>query len=229
MMRILCVSDTVDERIEKLAGGFQPWVGPAAADGSPLAGVALVLAAGDLPGAYLEFLVDLLDVPLYFVFGNHGEELVRAGDREIRLPLGCVSLEGRTARHPRGAEGSPLLLAGLGGSRRYRPGPYQHTEAEMLLRVLRLVPALWWNRLRVGRYLDVLLTHAPPWGIQDGSDGPHRGFRAFLWLMDRFRPRFLVHGHYDAYDRRAPARTVYRETAVVNAYGSYLLEVEDVS
>ena len=218
-MRVLCVSDTVDERIYRLESKPR------------LAGVALVLAAGDLPGAYLEFLVDLLDVPLYFVFGNHGEELVRADGQEPRLPLGCTSLEGRAVRH-RGSGGpptTPLLLAGVGGSRRYRPGPHQYSEAEMLLRALRLVPQLLWNRLWAGRYLDVLLTHAPPWGVQDGPDRPHQGFRTFLWLMRRFRPRYLVHGHYDTYDRRVPVRTRYQETEVINANGYYLLEVADAA
>lgn len=217
-MRVLCVSDTVDERIYNMESRTR------------LADVALILAAGDLPGAYLEFLVDLLNVPLYFVFGNHGEELVREEDRALRLPLGCINLDGRAVRHRWNREpgSSPWLLAGLGGSRRYRPGPHQYTESEMRRRILGLVPSLLWNRLRWGRYLDVLLTHAPPWGIQDGPDPPHRGFRSFLWFMERFRPRYLVHGHYDAYDRRVPIQTRYGATDVVNATGSYLLEVADV-
>ena len=99
----------------------------------------------------------------------------------------------------------------------------------MLLRALRLVPLLLWNRLRAGRYLDVLLTHAPPWGVQDGPDRPHQGFRTFLWLMRRFHPRYLVHGHYDTYDRRVPVRTRYEKTEVINANGYYLLEIADAA
>jgi len=216
-MRVLCVSDTVDERIDCLESRTY------------LAGVGAVLGAGDLPGAYLEFLVDLLDVPVYFVFGNHAEEYVREEGQPPRLPWGCTCVEGRLARHrawgsPPGAE---LLLAGLGGSRRYRPGPHQYSEAEMVLRAVRLVPGLLANRLRAGRYLDVLLTHAPPWGIQDGPDRPHQGFRALRWLLDRFHPRFLVHGHYDPLDRRVPRQARYGRTVVVNACGHTLLEVAD--
>lgn len=214
-MLVLCVSDTVDERVYTLESKVR------------LSGVDLVLAAGDLPGTYLEFLVDLLDVPLYYVYGNHGEEWVRADGQNARPPLGCLCLDGRAARHRARPAGPQLLLAGLGGSRRYRPGPHQYTEAEMSLRALRLVPALLLNRLRTGRYLDLLLTHAPPWGMQDGPDRPHRGFRTFLWLIDCFKPRYLVHGHYDAYDRRIPVRTRRGVTEVVNAYGYHLLEVVD--
>lgn len=218
-MRALCVSDVVDERIDRIES--RPY----------LAGVALVLAAGDLPGSYLEFLVDLLEVPLYFVFGNHAEEYVRVEGQTPRLPWGCISVEGRVVHHRggRGADGAGLLLAGLGGSRRYRPGPHQYSEAEMLLRVVRLAPRLLVNRLRTGRALDVLLTHAPPWGIQDGPDAPHRGFRAFCWLMDRFHPRYLVHGHYDPLDRRVPREARTGQTTVVNACGHHLLEIADAA
>jgi hypothetical protein len=45
--------------------------------------------------------------------------------------------------------------------------------------------------------LDVLITHAPPEGIHDGS-GAHAGFRAFRWLIDRFPPRYLIHGMFTA-------------------------------
>ena len=36
----------------------------------------LVLAAGDLPGAYLEYVATKVRVPVLFVPGNHGEEWV---------------------------------------------------------------------------------------------------------------------------------------------------------
>ncbi len=220
-MKILCVSDMIDERIYTVEAR------------SHLADVDLVLGAGDLPGAYLEFLADLLDVPVYYVFGNHVEEIIHEEGKSPRLPLGCINLDDRVVRHRGGKRGrtlapSPILLAGLGGSRRYRPGPHQYGEVEMALRIVRLIPALLYNLLRYGRTLDVLLTHAPPRGIHDGTDLPHRGFQTFHPLMKHCRPRFLVHGHHSEYDRRVPTRTRQGETWVVNAYGYHLLEVPDV-
>ena len=56
-----------------------------------------------------------------------------------------------------------VLLAGLEGCRAYNPGkPYQYTEADVKLQVFRLGRRLLLNRIRYGRYLDILLTHAPP-------------------------------------------------------------------
>ncbi|MBN1485533.1 MAG: metallophosphoesterase family protein [Chloroflexia bacterium] len=206
-MKILCVSDAVDRRLYSLQARPR------------LADVDLVLAAGDLPASYLEFLVDLLEAPLYFVMGNHGEELVRDDRGRLRPPLGCTSLEGRVL-HRQG-----LLLAGLGGSRRYRPGPYQYGEGAMARRLARLLPRLLYNRLRHGRCLDLLLTHSPPWGIHDRPDPAHQGFRCFLWAIERLRPRYLVHGHCHRYDRRESARTRHGQTWVVNAYEQQIIDL----
>ena len=84
--------------------------------------------------------------------------------------------------------------------------------------VLRLAPRLWLNKVRYGRALDVLVTHAPPAGVHEGDDPSHRGFRAFRWLIDTFRPRYHLHGHAHVYDRRTPTLTTLGATQVVNVY-----------
>jgi Icc-related predicted phosphoesterase len=166
----------------------------------------------------LEYIATVLSVPCYYVHGNHDQPQHLSSGRTLTEPGGWVNLDQRTA-YSRG-----VLLAGLEGSIRYRPrGAYQYTETEMGLKVWRLVPALLWNRLRYGRYLDVLITHAPPFGIQDGQDPTHRGFRAFLRLMARFRPRYLLHGHQHMYEP-GERRTRYLDTDVVNVYRSQRIE-----
>ncbi len=182
--------------------------------------VEMVLACGDLPNYYLEFIVTLLNKPLYYVFGNHDKNIVHseqgAGPVE---PGGCVNLDGR-AVHDKG-----LLLAGLEGSMRYKQGGGpQYTDREMWRKTLALAPRLLLNRLQHGRYLDILITHTPPYGIHDASDLCHTGFEAFLWLMKHFRPRYLIHGHVHLYGHNSVQRTLYRSTLVVNTYGHQLLE-----
>jgi Icc-related predicted phosphoesterase len=90
-----------------------------------------------------------------------------------------------------------------------------------------LAPALALNRLRYGRCLDILVTHAPPEGIHDLTDPCHRGFHAFRTFMERFRPRFLVHGHVHVYNPQQTTETRYRDTMVINAYGYRTFEVDD--
>jgi Icc-related predicted phosphoesterase len=184
--------------------------------------VQAVLACGDLPPYYLEFIVTMLGKPCFYVEGNHDKVEYAENGEEVSAPRGCISLEGRSMVY----EG--LLLAGLGGSIRYNKEPgAQYTQSEMLLRVWRLTPRLLLNRLRYGRYLDILLTHAPPLGIHNGPDFPHRGFGALLGLMNRFAPRYLIHGHiHRSYGFSAVTETVYRQTTILNTAGYRLLTVD---
>jgi Icc-related predicted phosphoesterase len=210
VMRFLTVSDEVVPAIYSLS----------IKDRFP--DVQAVLGCGDLPHYYLEFIVTMLGKPCYYVEGNHDKVEYSAEGEEVRAPRGCTSLENRCVNY----EG--LLLAGLGGSIRYnKDSGAQYTDSEMLFRVWRLAPQLLFNRLRYGRYLDVLLTHAPPLDIHNGPDFPHRGFRALLTFMDRFAPRYLIHGHIHlSYGFSTVTETQYKQTTVLNTAGYRLLDVE---
>lgn len=185
-------------------------------------GIQCVLGCGDLPPYYLEFIVTMLAKPCFYVHGNHNDVEFTDEGEELHAPRGCTLVEGRSILH----EG--LLIAGLGGSIRYNQNPgAQYTEIQMLMRLWRLAPRLVLNRLRHGRYLDIMLTHAPPLGIHNGPDFPHRGFRAFLTLMDYFRPRYLIHGHiHRSYGFSVATETRYKDTLVLNTAGYRLLTVD---
>jgi hypothetical protein len=187
--------------------------------------VRLLLGCGDLPFYYLEFVLTTLGVPLFYVHGNHdGARQFMVDGRVAYRAEGGELIDGRTwAYRPGGA--APLLLAGLGGSPRYnRDRAYQYTEAEMWGRILKLAPRLLLNRARWGRYLDILVTHAPPRGIHDAPDLAHRGFVGFLRLMEWFKPRLLVHGHSHVYRNDAVTRTRYHLTQVINVYPYRLID-----
>lgn len=207
-MKILAVSDKVVETL------YSPALAEYFGD------VELVIACGDLPFYYLEFIISTLNVPCFFVYGNHDYNIRQTmeGPRTIHPP-GWVNLDERSVC------AGGLLLAGLEGSLRYRPdGVHQYTQTDMRWKAFRLLPCLLLNRLQHGRYLDILVTHSPPFGIHDGPDYPHVGFRVFLTLMERFRPRYLLHGHKHVYGPE-PTRTTYRHTRVINVYPYRVIEV----
>jgi hypothetical protein len=182
--------------------------------------VELVLGCGDLPYYYLEYIISSLDVPLYFVRGNHANivEHTVAGPRS--KPLGAVDLHRRVVNH----EG--LLLAGVEGSLRYREGPFQYSQAEMWAHVFSLVPAMLLNRAIHGRYLDVFISHAPPWGIHDKPDLPHQGIKAFRWLLEVFHPLHHFHGHIHVYKPDTIKKTQFQQTQVINTYGYLETQLE---
>jgi Icc-related predicted phosphoesterase len=85
--------------------------------------------------------------------------------------------------------------------------------------VYRLVPGLLRNRLVYGRYLDVFVTHAPPTGVHDADDLPHRGINAFRWLVNIFQPAIHIHGHIHIYYPDTKIETQIGVTRVINTYG----------
>lgn len=205
-MRILAVSDQV---VADLSG---PAIKQQFGD------VALVLACGDLPLNYLESIVTRLNVPLLYVLGNHDQGIYTPGGQFKELPAGCTNVDERVVL----VKG--LLVGGLEGSMRYNEEKHQFTEWDMRRKAWHMLPALWANRLRYGRFLDILITHAPPYGVHDGEDLPHVGFRTFCWLMRHARPRYLIHGHQHIYQPETEVRTTYRHTEVVNAYGCQVVD-----
>lgn len=218
-MKILCVSDQIDPLVYSLSMKER------------FKDVDMVLSAGDLPAEYLGYIVSVLNKPLYFILGNHddyGAQKSSAFDHSALMPSsavaypehGAIDLDERCAR-----QGS-LVLAGLAGSMRYNKGYNQYSEGQMWLRAILLIPRLLINRLRHGRYLDVLLTHAPPLGLGDRPDLCHRGFKAYLWLMKTFEPRYLVHGHIHLYDMNATRVSKYHKTTVINAFSHFVIDTE---
>jgi len=215
-LKILCISDHIDPQV------YSPQIKERFAD------VDLILSAGDLPLNYLDYIISSLNKPLFFVFGNHHIEDMRYYKKiktdimlqEDRNYMGCGAVHlGSKVK----TEGN-FIIAGLGGSMRYNNGNNQYTDFEMFLEAVKLIPHLLWNRITHGRFVDILLTHAPPKGIHDMNDKCHWGFKTYLWFMKTFKPKFLVHGHIHLYDLCAKRCTKWEETTIINAYDHYVIE-----
>lgn len=193
-VRILAVSDEVDGRL--YSSGIASRAGQ----------VDLVLSCGDLPPYYLDYIASMVSAPVYGVHGNHDAEFATADG------WGMSELHGRVV------EEQGLLIGGFDGSLRYKQGSYQYTQGGMRAQVVQMLPTLLANRLRYGRYLDILVTHAPPRHIHDQPDLCHQGFDVFRWFLRTFRPRYHLHGHIHIYDARTITRTVFHQTEVLNIY-----------
>ncbi len=175
--------------------------------------IELILGCGDLTYTYLEFLVSMLDVPLYYVRGNHSNQVEHTSSGPKTHPHGGIDLHRRVVIH------NGLILAGVEGSLEYNKGPFQYSQTEMWRHVLQIVPSMVWNRVKRGRFLDVFVSHAPPWGIHDKTDLPHQGIKAFRWLLETFQPRYHFHGHIHIYRQDEQRVTQYLSTIVINTYG----------
>lgn len=210
MIKALALSDILLDVV------YSPWIS------SRFNEIDLLIGCGDLPYYYLEYILTTLNRPLFYVRGNHSYLIEYTTSGPKSHPQGGVDLHRRVVAH------NGLILAGVEGSLRYRKGPYQYTQEEMWLHVLKLVPKLLWNRAVRGKYLDIFVTHAPPWGIHDQSDRPHQGIRAFRWLLNVFQPAYHFHGHIHIYRQDVERITQFRSTRVINAYGYIEMLIESV-
>jgi Icc-related predicted phosphoesterase len=208
MIKVLAVSDQVVERIYHLAakGHFKD--------------VDLILGCGDLPYTYLEYLVSVLNIPLYYVPGNHDPGYNT--ERSLSYAEGGSNLDLKTA-HAKG-----LSLAGLGGSIRYRPdGVNQYTQRQTFLRACRLLPRVLFSYMRYGRRLDILITHSPPFEIHDDDTNAHQGFKALNFLIRMARPRYLLHGHTHFFrNNLEDCVTQVGRTTIMNVFPYKVIEID---
>ena len=89
---------------------------------------------------------------------------------------------------------------------------------------MRLEVRLRLRRATRGRKLDILVTHAPPFGLAEATDAAHVGFVAFVRLIRRFQPVLEVHGHVHPYGRAMPERRL-GATRVVNVIPWRVIEI----
>lgn len=171
----------------------------------------LILSCGDLSPNYLSFLATLSHAPVLYVPGNHD------GCYDRTPPGGCICIDDDIYTY------KGVRILGLGGSMRYCPGrPQQYTQHEMCKRVKKLRFKLFKNK-----GFDILLTHSPAFHLNDDEDLPHQGFQVFHTLMDKYEPKYFIHGHVHAnYGGNYKRRCTHNNTEIINAFEKYAFDFE---
>ena len=197
-MKILCLSD---EECPALWDYYTP---------GKLKGYDLILSCGDLKASYLSFIVTMARCPVLYVHGNHDTNYSR------KPPEGCDCIEDQLIEY------NGLRILGLGGCRRYRPGDHQYTDKEMRKRIRKLRFKLWWHK-----GVDIVIAHAAPYGVGDDNDICHRGFEAFVELIEKYQPKYFLHGHIHMnYGKDIQRVKQLGSTLVINVYERYELDIE---
>ncbi len=172
-------------------------------------GIDLIISCGDLKPEYLSFLATMTAVPVLYVRGNHDDKY------EKYPPEGCICIEDQIYNF------NGIRILGLGGSYRYKPGINQYTEGQMTRRVNKM-----FLKIKRNRGFDILVTHSPAKGLHDGEDMCHRGFQIFNRLIEKYHPKYFVHGHVHMnYGRQFPREDYIGDTCVVNAFERYVIEI----
>lgn len=195
-MRILTVAD---EECPALWDYYTP---------GKLSGYDLILSSGDLKAEYLSFLVTMARCPVLYVHGNHDDSYADAP------PEGCDCIDDKLVVY------HGVRILGLGGSRQYSRGKHQYSEKQMRRRIRKLRRAI-----KLAGGVDIVLAHAAPLGVGDAEDLPHRGFEAFLELIDTYHPAFFLHGHVHLnYGINIRRICRYGDTPVINCCQKYDVE-----
>ncbi|MCS7298628.1 MAG: metallophosphoesterase [Spirochaetia bacterium] len=223
-MRLLCVSDVVDKYLYNSDDAIK--IKPD-----------LIISCGDLPRDYLEFLVSKFNVPLLFVQGNHDNyDAIESRKEGVLELIGASKFDFKSKYdYTRSLAGmeidnkvvvlNKLIFLGFEGCNRYNNGRHQYTQKEMFRKVRKTYFRLFVNKIIYNSYVDVVVSHAPPYGIHDRNDVVHTGFKAFLELIEKFRPKYLLHGHVHIYDNRESRVFEYKGTKIINCYGYYILDL----
>ncbi len=227
-MKILCVADATEPLIYSSQAK------------SLFADCDLAISAGDLPVRYYDYIMTVLGKDFFYVYGNHNlehfDEVMRrggfdpmaeystTGKQKLMPSFGGNLIDGKVVYDKR----NDLIIAGLGGSMLYNYGKSQYTERQMQWRITKMIPRLIYNKKRYGRYLDILVTHAPAFGYGDGEDICHRGFTSFLDFLDSYKPKYMLHGHVHLFDENANRVFQYGDTKIINVYKSYVLDAPEL-
>ncbi len=200
-MRILAISD---EESKYLWDHFEK---------NKIEDIDLIISCGDLDPRYLSFLATFSRAPVLYVHGNHDRKY------EQVPPEGCICIEDDIYTY------KGVRILGLGGCMQYAGTIHQYTEKEMEKRVKKLRRKLWRSK-----GFDILVTHAPAKGINDGEDLPHQGFQVFLRLMEKYCPKYFIHGHmHKGYGTKHKRTDSYQNTQIINAYERHVFDYDMIS
>ena len=165
-MRIVCISDTHQQRVAVPDGDVLIHAGDLTWEGEP---IALMHAFGWL---------DMLP---------HKHKIVIAGNHDFGFyQVYNYQGHGFTALHNSGIEIDGVKFWGSPYTPRYGGWDFMHERGESMRRVWESMP----------EKVDVLITHGPPMGILDRTpSGIHAGCEELLVAVGRVKPKLHVFGH----------------------------------
>ena len=78
------------------------------------------------------------------------------------------------------------------------------------------------------RGFDILVAHSPAYQLNDGRDLPHQGFQVFRTLMEKYHPKYFLHGHvHMSYGRQHKRYDKYMDTHIINAFERCIIDTDD--
>ncbi|MBT4209398.1 MAG: hypothetical protein HOE19_00535 [Candidatus Komeilibacteria bacterium] len=132
----------------------------------------IICTLGDLDFFDIKELKEINDIPKIGVYGNHcsGKYFESLGIKNLHLTT--FKFMGYT-------------FGGFEGSLRYKQGKHiMYTQAEAERKLFNY------------EYVDIMLAHSPPYGVNDDiNDNTHTGLIGLKRYIEAKCPKFFLHGH----------------------------------
>ncbi len=160
----------------------------------------LIVTLGDLELYEIGSLEHITHIPKIGVYGNHC-----SGNYFEQL--------GITNMHLRTWEYMGLKFGGFEGCVRYKErGSFMYTQDECS-QLLKNFPKV-----------DVMLTHCPPFGINDDqTEESHTGFIGLKTYINNYHPKYLLHGH--TYPKDPEAVQELSETQIIYVHANKFIDI----
>lgn len=158
----------------------------------------VIVTLGDLEMHQIRSLQEVNDIPKLGVYGNHcsGMYMESLGIQNLHLTTTTIN---------------DTLFGGFEGCVKYKESSAKMYTQEEASELLRTFPKV-----------DIMLTHAPPFGINDEPDDPtHAGFKGLRTYLDKQKPAHLFHGH--TYPPENECVKQYLETKIHYISGSKII------
>lgn len=161
----------------------------------------VIVLLGDLDYFEVKELQQITHIPKLGVYGNHcsGMYFEEIGVQNMHMQV--TQIQGVT-------------FGGFEGCVRYKESSYakMYTQEEAT------------SLLTTMPYTDVMLCHAPPYGINDEPEDPtHAGFIGLKQYVETMHPKLLFHGH--TYPKQDELVTHYQQTQIQYVSGLATLSI----
>jgi Icc-related predicted phosphoesterase len=164
--------------------------------------IELICTLGDLDQHSLDGLEFVTNIPKIGVYGNHDSGLYFE-------PLGIGNMHLKIFTY------GGLVFGGFEGCVRYKESStakmYTQEEATALFKDF--------------PYVDVLLTHCPPYGVNDEpNELAHQGFQVLRDYVEQKKPKYLLHGH--TYPTAENIVTKLGDTQIIYIYQDKIIDLQ---
>ncbi|MFH1611181.1 MAG: metallophosphoesterase [Patescibacteria group bacterium] len=160
----------------------------------------IIVTLGDLEMHQIRELESINNIPKLGVYGNHCSGMYMDELGIQNMHLNTVKING-------------ITFGGFEGSVKYKESSakmYTQEEASTLLRDF--------------PYVDVMLCHAPPYGVNDEpGDLTHAGLIGLREYVEKKSPKYLFHGH--TYPTQGKLITNLGSTKIEYVFGSRIVEI----